>query len=68
MKNLIKRIKAKTPKAHKILGKIATSISAISTTLLFGGYIDNFPKLKIACVILAVLTGGQALFHAQKTI
>lgn len=64
--NMIQRIKAKTPKTHKILGRIATVLSGLATTLLFGGYVDEYPKVKILCVIVAFLFGGQALFHAQK--
>ena len=64
--NIYQRIKQKTPKIHKTLGRISTMLSGLATTLLFGGYVDEYPKIKIVCVIVAFLFGGQALFHAQK--
>jgi hypothetical protein len=64
---LIEKIKAPTPKIHKILGRLATTLAAVCSALLLGDYLEDYPKLEIACVITSVAFSGQALFHAQKT-
>jgi hypothetical protein len=65
---LIENIKAKTPRKHKIAGKIATVLSVASLTIAESGVIDSRPLIKIALQTVSAIFGTQALFHAQKTL
>lgn len=63
---LINRILEKTPKRDKNKGKIATAIGAACGAVLATGLILN-PFGIIALTIGAVIFGGKAVYHAQKT-
>lgn len=64
-KNLIDRIKSKTPQRHKKIGKLATVLGAIAGGVLATGLIVN-PVGIIALTVIAIAGGGKALYHAQK--
>ena len=61
--NIIERIKAKTPKRHKKIGKITTVIGATCATILSLGLVVN-PIGIIALTVGAVAFGGKALHSA----
>lgn len=65
MKRLIARIKAKTPKRNKLIGKTCTILSAVSTALLTSGYVKSTNWL-IVLTIMSAVCGGGALYNAQK--
>jgi hypothetical protein len=65
---LIDNIKAKTPRKHKIAGKIATVLSVASLTIAESGVVDNRPLIKVGLQTLSGVLGCQALFHANKTL
>lgn len=66
--NIIENIKAKTPRKHKIAGRIATALSVASLTVAESGVVDNRPLIKIGLQALSVALGGQAVYHANKTL
>jgi len=63
--NIIKRILAKTPKADKTKGKIATTIGVVCASVLATGLILN-PVGIIALTVGSVLFGGKAAYHAVQ--
>lgn len=63
---LINRIFEKTPKREKTKGKIATAIGTVCGAVLATGLVVN-PIGIIALTIGAVIFGGKAVYHAQKT-
>jgi hypothetical protein len=65
---ILERIQAKTPRKHKIAGRIVTALSVVSLTIAESGLVDHKPLIKIGLQTLSVALGGQALFHAQKTL
>ena len=65
---LIERIKSKTPRKHKIAGRIVTALSVASLTIAESGVVDSKPLLKISLQALSVALGGQSIYHAQKTL
>lgn len=66
--NIIENIKAKTPRKHKIAGRIATALSVASLTVAESGVVDSRPLIKIALQTVSAIFGTQALFHANKTL
>lgn len=66
--NIIENIKAKTPRKHKIAGRIATALSVASLTVAESGLVDSRPLIKIGLQALSVALGGQAVYHANKTL
>lgn len=65
---LIDNIKSKTPRKHKIAGRIVTALSVASLTIAESGLVDSRPMIKIGLQALSVALGGQAVYHAQKTL
>jgi hypothetical protein len=65
---LIENIKSKTPRKHKIAGKIVTALSVASLTIAESGVVDNRPLIKVGLQALSGVLGTQALYHAQKTL
>jgi hypothetical protein len=65
---LIDNIKSKTPRKHKIAGKIVTALSVASLTIAESGVVDNRPLIKVGLQALSGVLGTQALYHAQKTL
>lgn len=65
--NILKRILAPTPRQHRINGQISTAISGACTSVLSLGLIET-KEFIIAFTFIAVLFGGKAVFHAQKTL
>ena len=61
--NIIQKIKAKTPKRQKRIGKIATVIGTACATVLSLGLVAN-PIGIVALTIGAVAFGGKALHSA----
>lgn len=66
--NIIENIKAKTPRKHKIVGRIATALSVASLTVAESGVVDSRPLIKIALQTVSAIFGTQAVYHAQKTL
>lgn len=66
--NIIENIKAKTPRKHKIAGRIATALSVASLTIAESGLVDSRPLIKIALQTASAIFGTQSLYHAQKTL
>lgn len=64
--NLFDRIIAETPRIHRILGKISTTIATVSGGLLVSGHVTTKGWL-VALTIASLAFGGQAVYHAQKT-
>lgn len=65
---LIERIQAKTPRKHKIAGRIVTALSVASLTIAESGLVDARPLIKVGLQALSVALGSQAVYHAQKTL
>jgi hypothetical protein len=65
--NFLKKILAPTPRQHRINGQISTAISGACTAVLSLGHIKT-EEFIIALTFCAVLFGGKAVFHAQKTL
>lgn len=65
---LIENIKSKTPRKHKIAGKIVTALSVASLTIAESGVVDNRPLIKVGLQALSGVLGTQAIYHAQKTL
>ena len=65
---LIENIKAKTPRKHKIAGRIVTALSVASLTIAESGVVDNRPLIKVGLQALSGVLGTQAIYHAQKTL
>lgn len=65
---LIENIKSKTPRKHKIAGKIVTALSVASLTIAESGVVDNRPLIKVGLQALSGIFGAQSLYHAQKTL
>ena len=63
---MIERILEKTPRKDKRRGKIATVIGTACGAVLATGLVLN-PIGIIALTIGAVVFGGKAVYHAQKT-
>lgn len=66
--NIIENIKKPTPRKHKIAGRIVTALSITALTISESGLVDSRPLIKIGLQALSVALGGQALFHANKTL
>ena len=66
--NIIENIKSKTPRKHKIAGRIATALSVASLTIAESGLVDARPLIKIALQTVSAVFGTQAVYHAQKTL
>ena len=64
--NIFKRIKAKTPKRNKRIGRIVTVIGGACLLIAESGQIDQKPTLKILFNVIGLLCGANALYHAQK--
>lgn len=64
----IENFRKKTPRNHKILGRIATAISGASAGIVSLGLVDNKPMLKIALIGISIATGGQAVYHGNQFI
>lgn len=64
--NFLKRILEPTPRQHRVNGQISTAISGACTAVLSLGMIKT-EELIIGLTFVAVLFGGKAVFHAQKT-
>lgn len=61
--NLISRIKAKTPRKHKVKGQLSTIITgAIGTILMFDLFHD--PYMKAGLILLGGIFGGKTFYHA----
>ena len=65
---LIDNIKSKTPRKHKIAGRIVTALSVASLTIAESGVVDNRPLIKVGLQTLSALFGTQAIYHANKTL
>ena len=65
---IIENLKARTPRLHKIAGRIATALSIASLSIAESGVVDSRPLIKIALQSASVLLGGQAVYHGQKTL
>ena len=65
---LIEDIKSKTPRKHKIAGRIVTALSVASLTIAESGVVDNRPLIKVGLQALSGVLGTQAIYHAQKTL
>lgn len=65
---LIENIKKPTPRKHKIAGRIVTALSVASLTIAESGLVDSRPLIKIGLQALSVALGGQAVYHANKTL
>jgi hypothetical protein len=65
---IIENLKAKTPRKHKIVGRIATALSIASLSIAESGIVDSRPLIKIALQSVSVILGGQAVYHGQKTL
>jgi hypothetical protein len=65
---IIENLKARTPRLHKIAGRIATALSIASLSIAESGIVDSRPLIKIALQSVSVLFGGQAVYHGQKTL
>ena len=61
--NILQKIKARTPKRQKIIGKIATVIGTACATVLSLGLVAN-PIGIVALTVGAVAFGGKALHSA----
>ena len=66
--NIIENIKSKTPRKHKIVGRIVTALSVASLTIAESGVVDSRPLIKVGLQALSGVLGTQALYHAQKTL
>lgn len=62
---LIKRLKAKTPRDNKRVGRIASVIALVSGSILTAGVITAPIGITILSVVSAV-SGGVALYNGQK--
>jgi hypothetical protein len=64
---LIDRIRKRTPIKDRRRGRIATTIGTVCAAVLATGLVAN--PIGIVCLTVgAVVFGGKALFHAQKTV
>ena len=64
--NIFQRIKAKTPKRNKKIGKIVTVIGGACLLVAESGQIEHKPTLKLTLNVIGLLCGAKALYHAQK--
>lgn len=65
---IIENIKKPTPRKHKIAGRIVTALSVATLTISESGLVDSRPLIKIGLQALSVALGGQAVYHANKTL
>lgn len=65
---LIENIKSKTPRKHKIAGRIVTALSVASLTIAESGVVDSRPLIKVGLQALSGVLGCQSIYHAQKTL
>ena len=65
---LIENFKKRTPRNHKILGRIATAISGATAGIVSLGLVDSKPLIKIALIGISIATGGQAVYSGNKFI
>lgn len=65
---IVERIKAKTPRKHKVIGRIVTALSVASLTVAESGVVDAKPLIKIGLEALSIALGGQSIYHAQKVL
>jgi len=64
---LIDRIRKRTPIKDRRRGRIATTIGTVCAAVLATGMVVN--PIGVVCLTVgAVVFGGKALFHAQKTV
>jgi hypothetical protein len=63
---ILERIQAKTPRKHKIAGRIVTALSVASLTIAESGLVDAKPLIKIGLQTLSVALGAKSIYHAQK--
>lgn len=63
--NIVDRIKAKTPRKHKLNGQVSTVIGTVCASVLATGLVVN-PIGVITLTVGSVLFGGKALYHASK--
>ncbi len=63
---LIENIRKKTPRKHKIIGRIVTALSVASITIAESGLVDHKPLIKIGLQTLSVALGAKSIYHAQK--
>jgi hypothetical protein len=67
MKEIIKKLRAKTPREHKIDGRFATALAFACQTISMSGMVDNRPLIKTALDIATGLLTKKAFDHGIQT-
>ena len=67
MKGIIKKLFSKTPREHKLNGRITTALAFACQTISMSGAVDHRPILKTALDIATGLLTKKAFDHGLQT-